>query len=47
MKLTPEDFVEYLFRFVVIASGLLTVILLIAAMIRLLGGDAGGLPQEP
>jgi hypothetical protein len=47
MMLPPDDFVEYLFRFVVIASGVLSTILLIAALARLLDADAGGLPQQP
>jgi hypothetical protein len=47
MKLPPEDFVEYFFRFLVIASGGLTAILLIAALVRLLDGDASSLAQEP
>lgn len=47
MKRSPEDFVEYLFRFVVIASGVLTTILLVAALVRLLDGDASSLAQQP
>ena len=47
MKLSPEDFVEFLFRFVVISSGILTAILLIAALVRLLDGDASSLAQQP
>ena len=47
MKLPPEDFAEYVFRFVVIASGILTTILLIAAVARLLDADAGALTDQP
>jgi len=47
MKWSPEDFAEYLFRFVVIASAVLTTILLIAALIRLLDGDIASLAQQP
>ncbi|QRM27832.1 hypothetical protein [Microvirga sp. VF16] len=45
MKLPTEEFAEYVFRFVVIASGILTTILLIAAVIRLLDTDVAGLSQ--
>ncbi|MEE1610894.1 hypothetical protein [Microvirga sp. CF3016] len=47
MKRRPEDFVDYLFRFLVIASGVLTAILLVSALARLLEADAGGLGQQP
>ncbi len=45
MKRSPEDFVEALFRFVVVASGILTTILLISALLRLLDGGLGSLAQ--
>jgi hypothetical protein len=32
MKLSPDDLVEYLFRLILIASGILTAILLISAL---------------
>ena len=47
MKRPPEDFVDYLFRFLVIASGVLTAILLVSALVRLLEADGGGLSQRP
>ncbi|MBO1906508.1 hypothetical protein KHP60_15420 [Microvirga sp. 3-52] len=47
MKLSPDDLVEYLFRLILIASGILTTILLISALARLLDADAAGLGQRP
>jgi hypothetical protein len=47
MKLSPDDLVEYLFRLILIASGILTAILLISALARLLDADALGLGQRP
>jgi hypothetical protein len=47
MKRRPEDFVDYLFRFLMIASGVLTAILLVSALARLLKAEAGGLCQRP
>lgn len=38
----PEDLVEYLFRLLLIASGLMTVFLLLSAVARLLDWDGGG-----
>ena len=42
MKLPPEDFVEYFFRFIVVASGVIATILLGTAVIRLLGMEVEG-----
>ncbi|HEV2565096.1 MAG TPA: hypothetical protein VGU19_08425 [Microvirga sp.] len=47
MKRRPEDFVDYPFRFLVIASGVLTAVLLVSALARLLEADAGALCQWP
>jgi hypothetical protein len=47
MKLSPDDLVEYLFRLILIASGILTAILLISALTRLLDADAVGLGNGP
>jgi len=47
MKLPPEEFTEYLFWSAVIVSGILTTLLLAAALVRLLDADAGGLPRQP
>lgn len=47
MKRPPEDIVDYLFRFIVVASGVLTAILLVLALARLLEADAGDLCQRP
>jgi hypothetical protein len=47
MKLSPDDLVEYLFRLILIASGILTAILLISALTRLLDANAVGLGQRP
>lgn len=44
MNLSPEDSVEYLFRFIVVASGVITTILLGTAVIRLLGMEVEGPP---
>jgi hypothetical protein len=46
MKLSPDDLVEYLFRLILIASGIFTAILLISALARLLDEDAVGLGQR-
>ncbi|UVF17881.1 hypothetical protein HPT29_015275 [Microvirga terrae] len=47
MKRSLEDFVEYFFRFVLLASGVLTAILLLAAVARLVDTDAVSLSHQP
>jgi hypothetical protein len=47
MKLSPDELVEHPFRHIVIASGILTAILLISALARLQDADGAGLGQRP
>jgi len=47
MKRSPEDLVEYFFQFVLVASAVLSAILLLAALARLMDAGAMGLSQQP